>query len=374
MKKLMIVVLGITAIGFGTWIISQQACSAVEVAKPGAEKPALALPELVKVPAGSFEMGSNEFANTKPVHKVTLTDDFYLGKYEVTNQHYCDVLNYAWAKGYLDKDALLSEKSKRKEARGVSKSPQKYQDVYDEHSQITFVDGKFKPHPGKENFPVVEVTWYGAAFYCNMLSEQEGLAPLYNLDDWSCQVYGKSGYRLPTEAEWEYAAEYNDGRDHPWGKDKGDDSYANMGLKVKDPVDVDTKPVGTYSPKGDSKLGICDMIGNVAEWCNDWYADYYPADAKQINPVGLGQELFFNLPVFKKFNAARTLRGGAFLLDVNYHKEMGPPFIMDTVMHPEVYNNRFRSFDWLSRQVEGFRVVKAVATGKTKPAFSPSEL
>jgi formylglycine-generating enzyme required for sulfatase activity len=368
MKKFIIMVLGAGMIGLGSWMVSQQAFSASEAAKA-----APATVELVKVPAGSFEMGSGEFANTKPVHKVTLTDDFYMGKYEVTNQKYADVLNYAWAKGYLNKDAM-SEQAKRREARGISKSAQKYQDVFDEHSQITFVDGKFKPHPGKENFPVVEVTWYGAAFYCNMLSELEGLDPLYNLDDWSCQVYGKSGYRLPTEAEWEYAATYSDGRNYPWGKDKGDDSYANMGHKVKDPVDVDTKPIGSYSPKGDSKLGICDMIGNVAEWCNDWYTDYYPADAEQIDPVGSGQDLFFNLPVFKKFSAARTLRGGAFLLDVNYRKEMGPPFIMDTVMHEGVYNNRFRSFDWLSRQVEGFRAVKVAATAKTKPAFSAPEL
>jgi formylglycine-generating enzyme required for sulfatase activity len=146
-----------------------------------------------------------------------------------------------------------------------------------------------------------------------------------------------------------------------------------MGHKVKKPTDVDTKPVGSYSPKGDSKLGVCDMIGNVAEWCNDWYADYYPSGDNQVNPVGLGQELFFNLPVFKKFQAAHALRGGAFLLDVTYRKEMGPPFIMDTVMHKDIYSNRSRSFDWLSRQVEGFRVAKVVAAKKTKAAFSQPE-
>jgi formylglycine-generating enzyme required for sulfatase activity len=329
-------------------------------------------PEMVKVPAGTFMMGSKEFRTTQPVHQVILTGDFDLGKFEVTNQQYCDVLNYAWNKGYLNKESMAQD-SKRREADGVSKSPQKYQDTFDEHSQITFENGLFKPHPGKENNPVVEVTWYGAAFYCNMLSEQEGLTPLYNLDDWSCQVYGKTGYRLPTEAEWEYAATYDDGRAYPWGNKKGDGTYANMGHKVKNPVDVDTKPVGSYSPKGDSKLGVSDMTGNVAEWCNDWYSGSYPGMLQQTNPIGAGQELFFNLPVFKKFMAAHTLRGGAFLLDLNYRKEMGPPFIMDTVMHPEVYNNRFRSYDWLSRQVEGFRVAKITATPKTKAAFSAPE-
>ncbi|MFA6216962.1 MAG: SUMF1/EgtB/PvdO family nonheme iron enzyme [Candidatus Omnitrophota bacterium] len=331
-------------------------------------------PDLVLVPAGVFQMGSNEFANAQPVHEVSLTNDFYIGKYEVTNQQYADILNYSLSKGYLDKDAL-SEKSKKREAKGVSKSPQKYQDVFDEHSQITFSDGKFKAHPGKENFPVVEVTWYGAAFYCNMLGETEGLNPLYNLDDWSCQVYGKSGYRLPTEAEWEYAASYDDARKYPWGNSEADDLQAvsNSMHNVKNPVDVDTTAVGSFSPKGDSKLGVCDLTGNVAEWCNDWYNDFYAGSPKQTDPVGPGQSLYFNLPVFKEFRAARLIRGGSFLYDPHYRKEMGPPFVMDTVIHAQVYNNRFRSFDYLSRQVQGFRLVKTVTTKNTKPAFSAAQ-
>jgi formylglycine-generating enzyme len=377
MKKIMILVLGVAAIGVGSWLVSQQGVAAAPAAKPAAAKPqaarpAIAMPELVKVPAGSFQMGSKEFKNAQPVHEVTLTNDYYIGKYEVSNQNYADILNYALAKGYLDKDAL-SETAKRREARGISKSPQKYQDVFDEHSQITFADGRFKPFAGKENFPVVEVTWYGAAFYCNMLSEMEGLDPLYNLDDWSCQVYGKTGYRLPTEAEWEYAAQYDDGRAFPWGNDPGDDLFANMKHNVKNPVDVDTAASGSYSPRGDSKLGICDLAGNVAEWCNDWYNDLYVGQPGQTDPVGAGQSLFFNLPVFKSFRAARVIRGGSFLLDPNYRKEMGAPFVMDTVIHPEVYNNRFRSFDYLSRQVEGFRIARTEAAKTTKPAFSEPE-
>lgn len=132
---------------------------------------------LVRVPAGSFEIGNKDFKNAQPVHKVILSNDFYMSKYEITNQQYADMLNYAFEKGSLDKEAM-AETAKRREARGVSKSPQKYQDVFDEHSQLTFENGVFKAHQGKENYPVVEVTWYGAAFYCNMLSEKEGLTPL----------------------------------------------------------------------------------------------------------------------------------------------------------------------------------------------------
>jgi len=340
--------------------------------RPGVSQIEIVKPELVLVPAGTFQMGSNNFVNAQPVHGVTITNDFYVGKYEVTNQQYADVLNFALSKGYLDSE-YLSEKSKKREARGVSKSPQKYQDVFDEHSQIIFADGKFSAHPGKENFPVVEVTWYGAAFYCNMLSEIEGLTPLYNLDDWSAQVYGKTGYRLPTEAEWEYAAQYKDGRKYPWGNAEADETLANIKHLVKNPVDVDTKAAGTFSPKGDNALGVSDLVGNVAEWCNDWYNDFYVGEAKQTDPVGAGQSLYFYLPVFKEFKAARVLRGGSFLLDPNYRKEMGRPFVMDTVIHKEVYQNQFRSYDYLSRQVIGFRVVKTVATKKTKAAFSAAQ-
>ncbi len=331
--------------------------------------------EMVQVPSGTFQMGSGEFKNAQPVHKVTLSSGFFIGKYEVTNQQYADMLNYALAKGYLDKN-YLAEGAKKREAHGVSKSAQKYQDVWDEHSQIGFSGGVFKPHPGKENTPVVEVTWYGAAFYCNMLSEKEGLTPLYNLDDWSCQVYGKSGYRLPTEAEWEYAARYDDGRAYPWGNDLPDGTRANIKRAIKDPVEVATEPAGKFSPPGDSKLGLCDLAGNVAEFCNDWYNDFYPVDsAELIDPAGPGPSLYFNLAVFKEFRCARVVRGGSFLFDPLYRKEMGPPFIIDSVIHEQACNNGFRSYEYwgLSRQVEGFRVVKITASANTKSVMSPGQ-
>ncbi|MDD2702630.1 MAG: SUMF1/EgtB/PvdO family nonheme iron enzyme, partial [Candidatus Omnitrophica bacterium] len=326
-------------------------------------------PDMVLVPAGKFQMGSSEFNRSKPVHEVTLNNDFYMGRYEVTNRQYADMLNYALGKGYLDLKKLKMDKV---EAWGVSKSPVKYQDVGDEHSQISYKDGKFRPFPGKEDYPVVEVTWAGAAFYCNMLSEKEGIAQLYNQDDWSCQVYGKTGYRLPTEAEWEYAAKYDDGRKYPWGNNEPGAEYANLKAEIKDPVDVATTPVGAHSPQGDNKLGISDLAGNMAEWCNDWYNDSYAGDQKEIDPVGPAPSLFFYLPFFKEFRTANVVRGGCYLYDPDYRKEYGVPFQVDSILQAGAFDNSFRSYDYwrLSRHVESFRVVKTVATEKTKSAFS----
>jgi len=107
MKKSVLLLCAGIVVAAGFWFMSRQAFSQVQQAQA-----VLLKPELVKVPAGSFEMGSNDFYNAQPVNKVTLSSDFYIGKYEVTNQLYADVLNLALAKGYLDKDSL-SAKAKR---------------------------------------------------------------------------------------------------------------------------------------------------------------------------------------------------------------------------------------------------------------------
>lgn len=325
-------------------------------------------PELILVPAGTFQMGNQDFKNAQPVHQVTLTRDFYMSKYEITNQQYADMLNYALSKGYLD-TKYLTKKPEEIEAWGISKSPQKYQDVADEHSQLTFENGVFKAHPGKENFPVVEVTWYGAAFYCNMLSEKQGLTPLYNLDNWTCQVYGKTGYRLPTEAEWEYAAKYDDRRKYPWGNTEPDDSYANIKKSIKEQTDVLTTPAGTYSPKGDTKLGIADMAGNVAEWCNDWYDNTYSDKPKEIDPKGPSSGLLVYAAPMKKYLSMKVVRGGSFLHDPKFREGMGVPFLINCVTRPEAFTTSGRSFDCynMSRQVEGFRLVKTVVAEEKKP-------
>ncbi|MBW2045357.1 MAG: SUMF1/EgtB/PvdO family nonheme iron enzyme [Deltaproteobacteria bacterium] len=316
-------------------------------------------PDMVMIPAGSFKMGSEEFSNAMPVHEVTLSNDFYIGKYEVTNQEFADILNYALSKDYIDK-APLAEHIEKKTVKCVSKSPQKLLDLDDSDCQIDYIKGRFKPVHGKGNFPVVEVSWYGAAFYCNILSEQEGLDKLYNLDDWTCQVYGKSGYRLPTEAEWEYVARFKDQRLYPWGRAKPDASFANYHSNVGGTVEV-----GRFSPKGDNALGVSDLAGNVAEWCNDWY-DEYEEDSEETDPVGPPSSPLIYIPPVKRYWPLRVVRGGSWRYDPT-NVEMGVPFTIDSVIHSESIQSSFRSFDYpaLTRPVEGFRVVKTVVTKKT---------
>jgi formylglycine-generating enzyme required for sulfatase activity len=163
-------------------------------------------------------------------------------------------------------------------------------------------------------------------------------------------------------------AKFDDGRKYPWGNDEPADATANVKRDIKDPADVITTPVGSKSPKGDSKLGACDMVGNVAEFCNDWYHEDYTVGVSDTDPAGPPPCLLFNVPFFKQFRPAHVVRGGSFMTDPNFRREYGVPFVIDSVMHPEAFINSYRCYeiDGFSRQIEGFRIVKVTATDKTK--------
>jgi hypothetical protein len=153
--------------------------------------------------------------------------------------------------------------------------------------------------------PMVEVSWYGAAAYCNWRSSQEGYPACYNLSTWECD-FSKHGYRLATEAEWEYAARggvHNPYYRFPWGDTISHSqanyySWWNGGVPVysydvnptsgyhpayNDSIFPYTAPVGSFSTNG---YGLYDMAGNVWEWCNDRWSSTYYSTSPYDNPQG----------------------------------------------------------------------------------------
>jgi len=225
------------------------------------------VPGMVFVPAGTFIMGDGVTYCGVDEREVTLTRDFYLGQHEVTNQEYMEAVQWAYDHGYV----TATTASVRDNMDG---STQELLDLDGGYSEIAFSGGVFfvcdTGHGGSNgNHPVKEVTWYGAARYCDWLSLQAGLPRAYqHTGDWSCNggdPYGAAGYRMPTDAEWEYAAQYDDERIYPWGDENPGCDRANYSVCVGW-----TSPVGSY-PDAPMALGLSDMAGNVWEWCNDWW-------------------------------------------------------------------------------------------------------
>jgi len=204
------------------------------------------VPEMVRIPAGEFLMGSNSLSSDEgPVHEVSL-DEYYIGKFEVTNAQY---------KGFC-------------EDTGRACPPPRW----DQHSDRSTGDDL----TAKPTYPVVSVSWDDALAYC----------------EWLSRITGKK-YRLPTEAEWEKAARGGiEGEKYPWGDEAYDSNgryRANAGSEAenerirKQDGFLYTAPVGTFPPNG---YGLYDMAGNVWEWCADFYDGTYYARSPYKNPQG----------------------------------------------------------------------------------------
>ena len=268
-------------------------------------------PTYVLIPAGTFIMGSNIIGGSAaPEHEVTLTNDFLLGYFSVTNQQYLSAVQWAYDQGLV----LASSSS-------VTAYGQELLNLDSDFCEIAFSNDTFSLRmltwnggywgagfaypdgydPGEH--PVKEVTWYGAACYCDWLSLQMANEPFYN-GSWNQTAehnpYEAEGFRLPTEAEWEYAARFNDGRLFPWGNDEPSCNHANFAIDYPEGLCVGWTTPASSCPDGLTSLGLSDMAGNVWEWVGDWSGDYN--SDPQVDPLGPSSAS----------NNARRERGGSF--------------------------------------------------------------
>ena len=209
---------------------------------------------MVYVPGGTFEMGSLPGDDTWGPHTVTL-DSFWIDQTEVTNAQFVALMNivgnpvdddgWTWIEIEMIQDA-----------------------------QIMRVKDKFAPDPGMDDHPVVEVTFPGASAYCEWV-----------------------GGRLPTEAEWEYAARGPENNVYPWGDEEPTCELAQFAG-----CGDTSAPVGSLSDAGASWVGAKGMAGNVWEWTADFKAEY-PTEP-QVNPTG---------PATGESWMHKVSRGGSFM-------------------------------------------------------------
>ena len=216
-------------------------------------------PDMVLIPAGEFQMGStNGSLDEKPIHTVDL-NAFYIDKYEVTNAQFKQFVdaNPRWQKEQI---------------------PRIYHDGY------YLADWNGNDYPsGKDNHPVVYVSWYAAMAYAKWAEK-----------------------RLPTEAEWEKAARGGlEGNEYPLGNTI-DASKANY----FDGTDKDITQVGTYPANG---YGLYDMAGNVREWCLDAYNENFYESSPGESPIAGANSLNEIMEDYLSTRNDRVLRGGSWL-------------------------------------------------------------
>jgi len=256
----------------------------------------LDLQGMVFVKGGAFQMGSTEGdSDETPVRRVTVSD-FYMGRHEVTVEEFAEFIQATGYETNADKDGgsyVWNGEDWEKKA-GVN-----WKDD---------AEGNVRP-ASQYDHPVIHVSWYDAVRYCNWRSEQDGLQPVYTMEgDEVSADWNADGYRLPTEAEWEFAARSRGKRyKYAWGdSDTPNGNIADekakeifSGWTIWENYNdgyVYTAPVGRFEQ---GELGLFDMTGNVWEWCWDWYDSDYYRNRPSANPKGPDE------------GSGRVLRGGS---------------------------------------------------------------
>ena len=230
------------------------------VLKPGATVTNSIGMQLILLPAGDFLMGTSDSDQSgheqeRPQHRVVLKKPFYLGIFPVTQQE--------WFR------ATKKRISQR--------------------------------HEPDSRCPLSLVAWQWAIQFCNHISQMEKLPPYYQIEDSDVRILGGDGYRLPTEAEWEFACRAGTGTKWSFG-----DGVSQIGRYAWYAGNAEgrTHPVGEKQP---NPWGLYDMHGNVAEWCWDWYAErYLPAFQPQ-------KDLIREDPIGPALGKDRVVRGGSFM-------------------------------------------------------------
>ena len=226
--------------------------------------------------------GIEHISYVKPVHPVTITHDFLMDKYETTTVAFCNVMNHALARGAITIDGVYARNTE-----GDQRILFKFDlSSVEAPTRLYYSEGRFHVENGSSKNPQGHVSWYGAMYYCYERNVMEGREQTIDLADWSVD-WDASGYRLPTDSEWELAAAWTDNREYAFGADPGDWYPMNAQL-INDGFENSTAPVGWYSPQGDSHEGICDLSGNIQEWVYDWKEDYMPewVETGLVDPTG----------------------------------------------------------------------------------------
>jgi len=348
---------------------------------------------LATIPAGTFEMGDHHgFVDPKhggdetPLHTVTVSA-FSMGIYDVTNRQFAEFLNSALAQNAVEVRNrgvyLTGGKDLLVETRTMSP-----------YSRLGW-DGKtFSVMDKKEDHPVVCIRWEGAAAYCNWLGSTQGKAELYDPATWACD-FTKAGYRLATEAEWEWAGrggQTGPYQQFPWGDDTNlaRANWPDLANPYQTGSEPKTTPVGffdgtlkkkadygwpgtqeTYqTADGKNGFGLYDMSGNVWQFINDWYGRDYYANSPALNPTGPTQGS--PMPDGKAY---RGMRGGNWFNGDQGHGRVSnrnPSYYRgpDDPNHP-YYHLGFRVV-----LASGFAVTAAAASGfqLTSPAVTNGQL